>query len=401
MSERVRRCRTTTRRRRKTTRNARCGVTTHPDETRKFALRRDAQPPTADRRERDFVTTTRARVVPTRRGELEHNNVLLVFSSCHFSLKFGAVCKITDGPHTIVLDADARRRPMATLDADEYALDELTCPITGEIYVDPVLCVGDGHTYERHAATRWLATHTTSPLTGEQMQPEGMRLVDNHLVRKQAAAVLRRRPELHPTWPDPANATPSAPPLGPALGRDFGQNDCGQKSDSRYGTDGAATARETPHDSSRVPVPYVCIAGTGVATRDKKKLHPLRVFSVFPLKPAPRWERVGAGCSGDGFLACSRDGALLACGAQNSSVVTAWRPEFSSPSVTFEPGTRINPTARPPVTADAADDWVLCGAVAPNAAWVCAAGRGEFVHVWRVDGTCLGKVSSFVHNPVY
>ena len=30
---------------------------------------------------------------------------------------------------------------MAGLDADEYALDELTCPITGEIFLDPVLSI--------------------------------------------------------------------------------------------------------------------------------------------------------------------------------------------------------------------------------------------------------------------
>ena len=86
---------------------------------------------------------------------------------------------------------------MAGLDADEYALDELTCPITGEIFLDPVLCVGDGHTYERLAAERWLATHATSPLTGQPLeQPEGLTLVENHSVRKQAAALVQRRPEL-------------------------------------------------------------------------------------------------------------------------------------------------------------------------------------------------------------
>ena len=101
---------------------------------------------------------------------------------------------------------------MAGLDADEYALDELTCPITGEIFLDPVLCVGDGHTYERLAAERWLATHATSPLTGQPLaQPEGLTLVENHSVRKQACALIQRRPELRPTAPPRAAPRPTFP----------------------------------------------------------------------------------------------------------------------------------------------------------------------------------------------
>ena len=107
---------------------------------------------------------------------------------------------------------------MAGLDADEYALDELTCPITGEIFLDPVLCVGDGHTYERLAAERWLATHATSPLTGQPLeQPEGLMLVENHSVRKQAAALVQRRPELRPTAPPAPHLDPSAGASAPPV----------------------------------------------------------------------------------------------------------------------------------------------------------------------------------------
>jgi hypothetical protein len=41
---------------------------------------------------------------------------------------------------------------------------DLTCPITGEILIDPVVAA-DGHTYERQAIERWLQDHQTSPLT--------------------------------------------------------------------------------------------------------------------------------------------------------------------------------------------------------------------------------------------
>ena len=46
--------------------------------------------------------------------------------------------------------------------------------------VDPVF-VSDGHTYERSAIERWLATKTTSPKTGEELV-SGM-IVSNHGMR--------------------------------------------------------------------------------------------------------------------------------------------------------------------------------------------------------------------------
>jgi len=41
--------------------------------------------------------------------------------------------------------------------------DELSCPLTGEIFFDPVIA-GDGHTYERLAIATWLEKENTSPL---------------------------------------------------------------------------------------------------------------------------------------------------------------------------------------------------------------------------------------------
>jgi len=51
--------------------------------------------------------------------------------------------------------------------------------------VDPVLLVGDGHTYERDAITTWLREHDTSPLTNDVL-PDLM-VVPNHAVRKMVA----------------------------------------------------------------------------------------------------------------------------------------------------------------------------------------------------------------------
>jgi hypothetical protein len=46
--------------------------------------------------------------------------------------------------------------------------DDLICPITYQIFRDPVIA-GDGHTYERAAIVRWILEHGTSPLTRQPL----------------------------------------------------------------------------------------------------------------------------------------------------------------------------------------------------------------------------------------
>ena len=287
---------------------------------------------------------------------------------------------------------------MASLDADEYALDELTCPITGEIFLDPVLCVGDGHTYERLAAERWLSTHATSPLTGQPLaQPEGLTLVENHSVRKQAAALLQRRPELRPITPPAPHLEPPTPAAPP--GRDLidladsgvgtrkkGSDEKGEAPPSHPAPRKGARPSSPPGDGPFVdettakkscgngnPFDPPLAASSVVKMLVSRDDAPVRAFALRPSRRAPRWEH-GDGGSGRGFLAASTSGDIVACASANSSVVTAWRPGM---------GTARAP--RPPVASVRADDWVLCGAVAPRGDWVCAAGRGKFLHLWRVD----------------
>ena len=64
----------------------------------------------------------------------------------------------------------------------------LTCSITCERFVDPVLAP-DGHTYERAALEQWLKTRKISPLTGNPM-PEG-ELRTNYAIR----SLLHLQPE--------------------------------------------------------------------------------------------------------------------------------------------------------------------------------------------------------------
>ena len=74
-------------------------------------------------------------------------------------------------------------------------LEELCCPITFVLMLDPVIAA-DGQTYERAAIEHWLRSHGTSPLSGQRL--EHMRLTANHLVRR-LCAVEREKLAAHVT----------------------------------------------------------------------------------------------------------------------------------------------------------------------------------------------------------
>jgi hypothetical protein len=65
---------------------------------------------------------------------------------------------------------------------------ELICPITLEIFRNPVLAQ-DGHAYEREAIIRWIQQHGTSPFTRQILHVEEL-CDDDHL--KQLAAQRRK-----------------------------------------------------------------------------------------------------------------------------------------------------------------------------------------------------------------
>ena len=58
---------------------------------------------------------------------------------------------------------------------------EFICPITGEIFQDPVVAA-DGNTYERLHIENWLRTHHTSPVTSQPLPHK--HLVPNLAIRK-------------------------------------------------------------------------------------------------------------------------------------------------------------------------------------------------------------------------
>ena len=86
----------------------------------------------------------------------------------------------------------------------------LLCPITREIFSDPVVTTADGHTYEREAIGQWVAAHEVdqhggaaspgsralinSPSTGEGLAH--VELKPNIALTKVIDDMLRRRPEM-------------------------------------------------------------------------------------------------------------------------------------------------------------------------------------------------------------
>lgn len=50
--------------------------------------------------------------------------------------------------------------------------DNMICPITNELMINPVVCSLDGFSYENSAITKWLTSHKTSPMTRKTMLPE-------------------------------------------------------------------------------------------------------------------------------------------------------------------------------------------------------------------------------------
>ena len=97
------------------------------------------------------------------------------------------------------------------MSADETAdLDalQLVCPITAELFEDPVLLVEDGHTYERSAVTAWLEKHDTSPMSGAALATKT--LAPNIRARQQADTARGGKP------PNDAKRHNEVTNLGPA-----------------------------------------------------------------------------------------------------------------------------------------------------------------------------------------
>ncbi len=64
--------------------------------------------------------------------------------------------------------ADRQPSPKA-IEPSPARMSAFCCPLTGLVMVDPVICCGDGHSYERAAIEAWLACENVSPVTHERL----------------------------------------------------------------------------------------------------------------------------------------------------------------------------------------------------------------------------------------
>lgn len=104
----------------------------------------------------------------------------------------------------------AKRARTATVADEERRA--LTCPITGELFVDPVTtCLGN--CYERWAITRWLVRSDRDPLTNATLPVKT--LYPATLVR-QLAAAARAGDVPAASWADMAGEAVALPHPGPA-----------------------------------------------------------------------------------------------------------------------------------------------------------------------------------------
>ena len=74
---------------------------------------------------------------------------------------------------------------------EQYIEDTLECPITHQIFVDPVFAE-DGHVYEREAILQWLDTKKESPLT---RKPIKKNVRSAHIIKGLVTKYLEENPD--------------------------------------------------------------------------------------------------------------------------------------------------------------------------------------------------------------
>jgi hypothetical protein len=72
-------------------------------------------------------------------------------------------------PEVVVVSSDDLLPPPYTAEPEVPSQVDVICPITGEVFRDPVVLLESGNTYERSALESWLHTHDTDPITGAKL----------------------------------------------------------------------------------------------------------------------------------------------------------------------------------------------------------------------------------------
>ncbi len=111
----------------------------------------------------------------------------------------GSPTRLTAEKYQEVLESVDRRvdkLETMVLDYKEKLERSYECPITYELFKDPVFCVGDGHTYEREAILRHFEKLNTSPLTGERLTEDEKVVIPNIFVRQKADEMRGGEPDI-------------------------------------------------------------------------------------------------------------------------------------------------------------------------------------------------------------
>ena len=129
-------------------------------------------------------------------ADVDTSNVKSKETPLHFAARannVNVVNLLIDRGANISQEATAPARaepPEEAAAAEDDIPDDLRCPLTLELFEDPVTAQ-DGHTYERRAIVEWLSKKKTSPLTHEPL--DATALVPQHVVRKLIESFREKR----------------------------------------------------------------------------------------------------------------------------------------------------------------------------------------------------------------
>ena len=75
----------------------------------------------------------------------------------------------------------------------EKYTEVLLCPMSLQLFRDPVFCIGDGHTYEKEMIEEWFKRNNKSPKTGVELTQEQKVCVPNFAVRTVCDAIRKEK----------------------------------------------------------------------------------------------------------------------------------------------------------------------------------------------------------------
>ena len=88
--------------------------------------------------------------------------------SSHWKAEFGHRLKCQEYQQQAAEQEEAKKATTPISDDEEEAPSHLCCPITTEVFVDPVICT-DGETYEKSAILQWIVNRQKEMQSARQI----------------------------------------------------------------------------------------------------------------------------------------------------------------------------------------------------------------------------------------